>query len=299
MTMHHAVRFSVVVALSIVRASGQSATPTFEVASIGLSPPGAMSSQRVTETRIDFTGTPLRALILIAFDKKPYELVGPAWLDDVRVDVRATYPPAATRKQVPEMLERLLIARFHLETHIEPRKVELYELQVSPSGPRFSIAEPKAQQPERTATPSGATFETVNGTESAAVTAKGLRLEKGDSVYTQRTTERGTTEIDAERLTMADLCNILRMNLDRPVVDKTGLSGAYRFKVELDRSAQAIRILHSLGLDLGAFEAPSGISTFKAIESLGLMLNERRSPCHCRLSTHSLPSIQNPEHRQH
>jgi uncharacterized protein (TIGR03435 family) len=72
--------------------------------------------------------------------------------------------------------------------------------------------------------------------------------------------------------------------LDRPVIDHTGLRGVYRFKVELDRSAMAVRVLQALPADRQlALSEPTGVSTIKAVESLGLKLEERRAPIDVRV----------------
>jgi uncharacterized protein (TIGR03435 family) len=71
---------------------------------------------------------------------------------------------------------------------------------------------------------------------------------------------------------------LLRINLDKPVIDRTGLPGLYRFKVELDTSRMALRMVTSDANGNAINREPTGVDTFKAVETLGLKLEERREP---------------------
>jgi uncharacterized protein (TIGR03435 family) len=88
--------------------------------------------------------------------------------------------------------------------------------------------------------------------------------------------------LDAERMSMRDLASMLTPIVDQPVIDKTGLTGLYQFTVELPQSAEAIRRLLALGITTTVkgtpLTEPTGVSVFKAMESLGLRLERRRSP---------------------
>src|SRR5688500_6765436 len=88
--------------------------PAFELASVRLAPGPGPTSQRMTDSRVDLNLISLRALLLLAFRAKGYELVGPDWLAEIRVSIQATLPTGATRQQIPEMLQRLLAQRFNL-----------------------------------------------------------------------------------------------------------------------------------------------------------------------------------------
>ena len=77
---------------------------------------------------------------------------------------------------------------------------------------------------------------------------------------------------------MQEFADILSFNLDRPVVDKTGLTGVYEFKVELDVNVAAARMIRGLGRDGTSVNEPSGVSTFDAVSGLGLRLQDTRAP---------------------
>jgi uncharacterized protein (TIGR03435 family) len=106
-----------------------------------------------------------------------------------------------------------------------------------------------------------------------------MRTVTNRTKYERRFTDRQTTIIDAARMTMTELANILANNLDEPVLEKTGLAGLYRFTVELPADASVLRTLRDAGIsktiDGAPIGTPTGISTFKVVERLGLSLERR------------------------
>jgi uncharacterized protein (TIGR03435 family) len=90
-------------------------------------------------------------------------------------------------------------------------------------------------------------------------------------MYDNTQSVSGTRNIDAARMTMAELVSLLAFNLDEPVVDGTGLTGVYRFKIELPPDLGMPRLP-------GSSPRTSGVSTFKAVEGLGLRLERRPTP---------------------
>src|SRR5262245_42489945 len=116
--------------------------PAFEVASVRLAPGPGVTSQRMTDARVDLNFISLRALLLMAFRAKSYELVTPDWLAETRVSVQATMPSGSTRQQVPELLQRLLAERFRLVVHREPRPMDVQELLVGPGGHTMREVQP-------------------------------------------------------------------------------------------------------------------------------------------------------------
>jgi uncharacterized protein (TIGR03435 family) len=239
----------------------------------------------VAAARLDFVNTSLRTLVLAAFRIDAFQLSAPTWLNDVRFDIQATFP-AEARAQVPAMLQRLLVERFGLVSHVEPRRIDAYELVVGKDGLKIPEVEAVneldrdfSKDPSGTSANDGMR-ETIAGPVRTMIIPEliGSRTVTARSLFVSRTTPRQTTEIDATRITMAEFAGLLHVNLDRPVLDKTGLRGVYRFKVELDRSAMAVRVLTTVP-DRGlALNEPTGVSTFKAVEALGLRLDERRAP---------------------
>jgi uncharacterized protein (TIGR03435 family) len=87
--------------------------------------------------------------------------------------------------------------------------------------------------------------------------------------------ERRTQTLDAARMSMPELAAVLADNMDRPVVDKTGLPGVYQFQVQLPLDASTVERVRALGRPLNE---PTGTSESTAVERLGLRLERRRGP---------------------
>ena len=102
------------------------------------------------------------------------------------------------------------------------------------------------------------------------------------ALWDQRITNRGTWQIDATRMGMADLVMLLGGMVDRPVLDKTALTGVYQFKVELPAFLATANLTPrgstTIVRDGTVAADPFGVSVFRAVEGLGLKLESRRSP---------------------
>lgn len=255
---------------------------TFDVASVRLTVPTRTPPSRlVTNTRVDLTDVSLYVLLSRAFQiDQPSRLSAPDWLNGVRVDIHATLPEGSTRQHVPDMLKALLNTRFGLRTHVEPRLTDVYELVVNSGGitvQEVSVVDEidKVFPPDPSAKPPvlDRTTESLGGRMRSIFTGRGLIIITERSMYERIRTERGTDEIDATRVTMADLAAMLSFTVDRPVVDRTGLTGSYRFRIELP--SPNFRIPNLFGVP--ATTEPDVVSPFKAVEKLGLRLEPRRA----------------------
>ena len=275
---------ALVVATAALRA--QLARPrAFEVASVRLTDPQTRgASRRFTDTRVDLVNISLRALLMRVFQiDQPARLVAPDWLTAVNVDIHATIPEGSTRAHVPEMLKTLLATRFGLRTRVEARPTDVYELVVGSGGVQMQEvpavdeletvfpADPSRKSPLPDLIRDG-----IEGRQRSIITDRGLILITDRSKYELIRTDRGTQEVDAARLTMAQLATVLSLTVDRPVVDRTRLTGLYRFRIELPLLNFAIAAL--IPPDATRTNEPSVASPFKAVEKLGLKLESRRSP---------------------
>ncbi len=270
------------VAAGVVRAQVERPR-SFEVASVRLTPPQTPPSRRVTDTRVDIVNMSLRALLVRVFQiDQPSLLVTPDWLNDVNVDIHATIPAGSTRAHVPEMLKTLLIARFGMRVHTEPRPTDVYELVVGTGGAQMEEV-PAVDEVDKVfpADPSGKppsldrTSEGIEGRIRSINTARGLITITEQSMYERIRTDRGTEEIDATRMTMRQLASILSFTVDRPVVDGTRLTGLYRFRIELPPANFAIA---SVLVPITPTNEPNVVSALRAVEKLGLKLERRRLP---------------------
>lgn len=114
---------------------------SFEVASVKPSKSESQSSSWNTYGggRIRMENISLKRMIEIAYDVRDYSLSGPAWLDSERFDVSATaaegtlqdqHGPPMARFPLP-MLRSLLIERFGLVVHQEPKPLSGFGLIVA------------------------------------------------------------------------------------------------------------------------------------------------------------------------
>jgi uncharacterized protein (TIGR03435 family) len=240
---------------AVAISAAQSQTPAaFELASVRLWMPDSATpiTQRITDRRFDYTNQTLRAALRFAFRVKDYLMVGPEWLEAVRVNIHATLPAGATPRQVPEMLQRLLVERFGLVTRREARTMDAYQLVVGKSGVTMREVEPLNELEKFFPRDPGLTSPAaIQSADTVADTPEGpvrtLMGFMGRITVTTRTrytltlqVERRTQTLDAARMSMPELAAVLADNMDRPVVDKTGLSGVYQFQVQLPLDASTV-----------------------------------------------------------
>jgi uncharacterized protein (TIGR03435 family) len=263
--------------------------PAFEVASVRMAGAGPLTS-RITDTRVDIS-QPMISILSTAFRADARRLVVPD-LNDAYVEIRATVPAGATRQQVPEMLQRLLVERFGLVWHRELRLTDGYALIVGPGGVKMRQVEPLNElQKEFPPEPSSAgrgrndiTRETSQGTTRTVSIPGGTRWITSRTMYEEIGNRVGGVTINAIRMTMAELLPRLESTVDQPIVDRTGLTGLYQFTLDLPPDATIERLRRQLPLPDGtlpqpSFTAPTGaVSVLKTIEGLGLRLERTRVP---------------------
>lgn len=176
----------------------------FEVATIKPVESGAKAPRYITMqgtnrfVEKDYT---LKLLIAAAYNLSPQVISGgPAWMDTEHYDIAALTPGDVrpTRDEQMGMLRKLLADRFQLSFHRESREFSIYVLEVAKGGSKLK----DSARPEDVPT-------LIN------------------VVYPQ------SIKLPARNVTMEDFASMLqRAVLDRPVVDKTGLTGRYDFDLE-------------------------------------------------------------------
>jgi uncharacterized protein (TIGR03435 family) len=218
-------------------AQAQQAPPTapaFEVASVKPTPPSATSGRYTggpgtdSPKRFIATNCPLSLLLLKAYDLKSYQIVGPPSINRDRYDIFANIPPGATAAQIHVMLRNLLVERFGLAVHREKRNLSVYELVVAKGGPKMKEAPktPNGEQ-DRAAPGSGTAMrppgaKLILGKDGIPVPPPGTRVMMAFPV-------NGVMRVTARGQTVEELIRLLEREVDRPVVDRTGLTGAYDF----------------------------------------------------------------------
>jgi uncharacterized protein (TIGR03435 family) len=170
-------------------------------------------------------------LISRAFGVAEFQIErGPGWIDTEKYDIsaRADTPLEMSREELRPCLQALLEERFRLKFHRETKQGSVYSLLVGKNGPKL--------------------------TEHSGAGTSAISSSSGS----------GKADITGTKVTMARLSEYLSGQAGRPVIDNTGLSGEYDFRVEW-ATDEAI--------------GSSGPSIFTALqEQLGLKLDATKGP---------------------
>jgi uncharacterized protein (TIGR03435 family) len=248
-------------------------TPQFEVASIRPTPDdsaGATIGLRVTGKLVHYGGLTLKDYIGMAYSLDGQQVIAPDWTNEQRFEISATLAAGATREQIPDMLQALLVERFQLKVHKESREFPVYALVVSKGGLKIKgkPVDPNAPPPAATETEGGATNSGV------VINMRGGTFTIADNKFA------------IKNLTMEDLALAVTRFADRKTIDATGLTDRFDLTLELTaedfsfvmmqglvnngyaRGPQALRVLDG---------APSNVLG-RYITKTGLALEERRAP---------------------
>jgi uncharacterized protein (TIGR03435 family) len=188
--------------------------------------------------RLIFSNTTVMRLVQLAYGVQNRNIIGPDSLTVDRYDVTAAAAEPLTRAQMLPLLQGVLVDRFALRSHTEMRTLPVYALRVAKGGSKLQPA--------------------------------------GVNAHCDSPSARGLAEITGE-FDMSRLADTLGGAADRPVIDATGLSGAYNVclgfapnsaKPGADASApdmfEAIR--EQLGLYLESEKAPVKVLLIDHIE---------------------------------
>jgi uncharacterized protein (TIGR03435 family) len=239
------------------------AAPSFEVATIKPTPPDAKAGRYITmqsTNRFVVKYYTLKLLIAAAYDLSPKTISGGApWVDDSHFDIEALTPGEArpTRPEQMAMLRTLLAERFQLTFHREQKEFSIYALEVAKGGPKLKESTTPASDPAQLIS----------------------------TVYPPQ-----RIHLPARNATMADFASLLqRALLDRPVVDRTGLTGRYDF--DLDWAPDESQFGGEVPVAPADAQAPP---FFKAIEDqIGLRLEATRGDVNSLVIDHAEPPTAN------
>jgi uncharacterized protein (TIGR03435 family) len=191
------------------------------------------------------TGITLKRLMMTAYNVQGFRFVGgPGWVAARRWDVQAKPSRAASDDQIRPMLRALLEDRFQLHTHSDTRNIPVYEIVVDRNVSKVPAAKDVKARPV-------------------------VRVSTGSIELTNNTS--------------ATFASQLSYALDRPVIDKTGLSGNFDFAIQWTPERGEDGGPTTAGLPPGSpgqpASTPDGPSIFTAIrEQLGLRLKSARAP---------------------
>jgi uncharacterized protein (TIGR03435 family) len=224
--------------------------PAFEVASVKpclLSKNGAQPGFSIAGNRVNVTFA-FRKLVEFAYDVKGYEISGgPEWISGQASDAYCIAAKVEGERmpgtdEVRQMLQSLLADRFQLKLHRETKDLPVYALVVGKNQPKLKLSSPSTE-------------------------------------YSMRVARRpNQVQLAATGDTMVQFASGISGYMDRPVVDKTGLTGHYDFKLEWTLDPK-----NSPALD------PGGTSIFTAVqEQLGLKLDQRLAPMEVLVIDHAV-----------
>ena len=220
----------------------------FEVASVKPHqgpPPAEGGKLSLSGSRLNVDFYALAALVTFAYDVKLYQVPGVSSLDHTYYDIVADAGDgrARTKAEFRPLMQSLLADRFKLRLHRENKELPVYALVAGTKALKLTPIAPVAER-------------------------DALRDPRGEW-HSSADRGRAITR-HCMGCTLQQFVDIIRDNdgLDRPVVDRTGLTGTYDIRVTY---VPQNRI--GGGLDTGPDEA----DVFSAVKELGLRLESQTS----------------------
>ena len=228
----------------------------FEVASIRLWRPPATPATRIAVTAapvgsgIFNRATSVAGLIAYAYEVQDFQLNGGAdWVRTERYDVSARAGREVSEVELREMVKALLADRFKLRARTETREMTILELRLARRDGRVGPNLHDCSNPndkEGISTPEKPFRAPSNGGVATSDCANGVR----------------------------NLATIASRHLKTIVVDKTGLTGQWRFDIYYGAELQIP------GVDLSREKINPDLPSFEGAirEQLGLRLDRTRGP---------------------
>jgi len=243
--------------------------PTFEVASVKASTPGQRESMSSPPGRFASNNLTLRQLIGFAYrsgNAQPPQIIGgPNWIADAQwtIEAKVADGDTATGPDVMALrLQSLLEDRFALKLHREMREQPVYALVIDRGGLKMVSAEaPPAAVPGQ-APPAPPRLRPGQPLPETFLPQPG-RIMAGPGV------------IIAAAVTMKQIALALNRAVDRPIVDRTNLTGYFNMRVHYNPDPPATdstepsiftAIEEQLGLKLESGRNPMEVLVIDAVE---------------------------------
>jgi uncharacterized protein (TIGR03435 family) len=284
-------------AQSLSTAPASSNGLAFEVASVKPAPPPRSGGIRVSINGGPGTSDPgqitcenvtVQDLIKLAFgimgpgyepEHKNDEIRGPDWLTTARFMVAAKIPTGATRDDFRAMMQNLLAERFKLSAHRETTEVSGYALRITKSGVKMKPSPDEAPATAASDPPRDIKYDTDK---------EGFRVFPPGRTGVTSYVRDGTTLLTASKVLMERWAWIVGNMLACPVVDQTGLTARFDFRLSFVQSPVA-------GFGRGgtmhppkdSADNPSEPDLIAAVESqLGLQLVPQKVPWYTLVVDH-------------
>jgi uncharacterized protein (TIGR03435 family) len=238
----------------------------------------------------------LSMLLMTAYDVKAYQITGPSWLNIERYEVIAKVPTGATKDQVRVMWQNLLADRFGLTLHHQSKIFPVEEMEIAKGGLKLkettlkeATLNPATPDPQPAAgapppqglQPFGPPKMDKNGVPELSAPGLIMMMRMGPT--------GPSAHMVGKAQTTEQLAGMVGNELDRPVVDKTGLTGKYDFTLEF--APDRLRMMPLGGpappsgpVPTGTGDAanptdPSGLTIVGALQQqLGLRLVSTKAP---------------------
>jgi uncharacterized protein (TIGR03435 family) len=218
----------------------------FDAASVKLNTAGNGGiNMRTQHGRLTVENASVFQIIQQAFLVKQFQLSGgPAWIMTERYNIDARMEKDdISDDDLWFSLQPLLANRFHLKFHRETKTMPVFSLVLAKAGPKFQAHKEGADGKDR------------------------QRL--GVSIGS------GRGKLTATKTTMASFADSLGQQVDRIIVDNTGLKGKYDFTLEWSPENHEGSIVSAVEEKVGL----TGLSIFEALpQQLGLKLESTKGP---------------------
>lgn len=177
------------------------ADPDWEVATVRPGDPDDKNAGYRSEgRRMIIERRTVKDMLILGYGMHEKQLVGmPGWAESDRWDVEGVLdvPGHPNSKQLESLVRKILVERFGLKTHTETREMGVYAITVAKGGPKLE---------KNAGDPNGPTSEDDHD-------------------------NGGQRVVQMTNAAMGEFALTMNFEMDRPVMDQTGLTGRYDFKL--------------------------------------------------------------------
>jgi uncharacterized protein (TIGR03435 family) len=280
-TESHIMQWRALVIGLLVLASGAAvgqivSAPAFEAASVKPAAPDEKGSGTrggpgtADPGQATFSAVTLSSVLMTAYDVKAYQIQGPGWLDTEKYDIVAKIPAGTSKEQFHLMLQNLLAERFRMTLHHESKQFQGFELTIGKNGSKLKTTR-LGNSVETRMLPGPYKIDDDNFPQfDQPGFLVAPRLNRGAS--------KMSNHVTAVAQPLSSLLLLLSGQLQSPVVDRTGLTGLYDFRMEfVPEGAAAQPPPPDGGPDTLAINFVPGLIT-AVQDQLGLKLESKKIP---------------------